>query len=295
MQKNKELLDLNNELKRLYTQWLEVQPLGKEYAQRLWQRLRIEWNYNSNHIEGNTLTYGETLLLLIHGRTRGEHLLREYEEMRGHDVAIEHVRSLAEDTGPITENDIRDLNRILLKEGFWRVAQTIDGEPTRKWIEPGRYKTQPNHVITAAGELFQFTSPGETPAQMSDFVLWLRNEIKNPSIGLMKFLTLMHQRFIRIHPFDDGNGRVVRLLVNYVLLKTGLPPLVVKTKKRKQYLSSIASADTGDFKPLQKFFEETLEWSLRLGITAATTMITLEDDLGIEDENDLSENMRRRL
>lgn len=269
---------LDNELGKLCNQWLEAQPLRKEYEQRLRQRFRVEWNYNSNHIEGNTLTYGETLLLLIHGRTRGEHVLREYEEMRGHDVAIEHVRSLAEDNRQLTEGDIRDLNLILLKEGFWRVAQTPGGEQTRKWIEPGRYKTQPNHVITASGELFQFTTPEETPAQMADFMLWLRNEIETPSMGMIKFLALLHHRFIRIHPFDDGNGRVVRLLVNYVLLKASLPPLVIKTRESKQYLSALAMADAGDFKPLQKFFEEALEWSLRLGIKAASSMVELENE-----------------
>lgn len=269
---------LNNELGGLCDQWLATLPLRKEYEQRLWQRLRLEWNYNSNHIEGNTLTYGETLLLLIHGRTRGEHLLREYEEMRGHDVAIEHVRTLSSEERSLTEGDIRDLNLILLKEGFWRVAQTPAGEPTRKWIEPGCYKTQPNHVITTTGELFQFTTPEETPAQMADFVLWLRNEMESPGMGLIEFLSLMHHRFIRIHPFDDGNGRVVRLIVNYVLLRAGLPPMIIKTKNRKRYLESLAMADAGDLKPLQTFFEEALAWSLKLGIRAATSLIELEED-----------------
>ena len=269
---------LNPELQRLCDQWLSAQPLRKEYEQRMWQRFRLEWNYNSNHIEGNTLTYGETLLLLIHGRTKGQHLLREYEEMRGHDVAIEHMRALVEEERPLAEGDIRDLNRILLKEGFWRVAQTPDGEPTRKWIEPGRYKTQPNHVITAAGELFQFTTPEETPVQMADLVLWLRNEMESPGMGLIQFLALLHHRFTRIHPFDDGNGRVVRLLVNYVLLKAGLPPMVIKTRERKRYLETLAMADAGDLEPLQTFFVEALAWSLSLGIRAANSLIELESE-----------------
>ena len=269
---------LTTELQRLCDQWLSAQPLRKEYEQRMWQRFRLEWNYNSNHIEGNTLTYGETLLLLIHGRTKGQHLLREYEEMRGHDVAIEHVRALAGEERHLTEGDIRDLNRILLKEGFWRVAQTPDGEPTRKWIETGRYKTQPNHVITATGELFQFTTPEETPAQMAALVLWLRNEMESPGMGLIQFLALLHHRFTRIHPFDDGNGRVVRLLVNYVLLKAGLPPMVIKTKERKRYFETLAMADAGDLEPMQKFVDEALAWSLRLGIKASTSLIGLESE-----------------
>lgn len=267
---------LDTGLRELCDQWYASQPLRKEYENRLWQRLRIEWNYNSNHIEGNTLTYGETLLLLIHGRTRGDHLLREYEEMRGHDVAIEHVRSMAAEERFINEGDVRDLNRILLKEGFWRVAQTLDGEPTRKWIEPGRYKTQPNHVITASGELFQFVSPEETPAQMADFIHWLRNELESPSMGVTQFLALLHHRFIRIHPFDDGNGRVVRLILNYVLLKAGLPPLVIKTKDRKRYLEVLAVADSGDLEPFRQFLTEALTWSLKLGLKAAVSLIDLE-------------------
>jgi Fic family protein len=259
-------------------QWLACQPLPRENETRLWQRLRIEWNYNSNHIEGNTLTYGETLLLLIHGRTRGEHLLREYEEMRGHDVAIEWVRAMALDNRPLTEGDVRDLNRMVLKEGFWRVAQTPEGEPTRKWIEPGEYKKQPNHVLTAAGEVFYFASPEETPAKMAEFVNWLRSEMETPTLSLPELIVQVHHRFIRIHPFDDGNGRVVRLLVNYVLLRFGLLPLVIKSRDRLRYLAVIASADAGDFAPFHQFVAEALAWSLELGIDAAKSMVALHVD-----------------
>jgi len=264
------------DLRQLAADWAAAQPLPAANEGRLWQRLRIEWNYNSNHIEGNTLTYGETLLLLIHGRTRGDHLMREYEEMRGHDVAIELVRALSQEDRPLSEGDIRDLNHIVLKEGFWRVAQTPDGEPTRKWIEPGRYKTQPNHVLTATGEIFHFATPEETPARMAAFVQWLRGEMESPTVALPTLLAHSHHEFIRIHPFDDGNGRVVRLLVNYLLLRAGLLPLVVKSRDRHRYLETIAFADAGDLAPLGEFFAEALRWSLRLGLEAASRLIELE-------------------
>jgi Fic family protein len=274
------IASLPEDLRPLAADWMAAQPLPKPNEGRLWQRLRIEWNYNSNHIEGNTLTYGETLLLLIHGRTRGEHLLREYEEMRGHDVAIELVRALAREERPLSEGDIRDLNHIVLKEGFWRAAETPDGEPTRKWIEPGRYKTQPNHVMTAAGEIFYFATPEETAARMAAFVLWLRAEMEAPTLALPELLARLHHEFIRIHPFDDGNGRVVRLLMNYVLLRAGLPPLVVKSKDRRRYLETIAFADAGDLAPLAGFFAEAMAWSLRLGLEAATRLVELDSDEG---------------
>ena len=265
-------------LLELANRWQALQPLAADYERRLWQRLRIEWSYNSNHIEGNTLTYGETLLLLIHGRTRGEHLIREYEEMRGHDVAIELVRTLAQEPRPLIEGDIRDLNRIVLKEGFWRVAQTPDGEQTRKWIEPGRYKTAANHVLTTTGEVFQFATPQATPAAMADFVLWLRGELEAPTLPLPTLLARAHHEFIRIHPFDDGNGRVVRLLLNYVLLRAGLLPIVVKSRDRRGYLTAIALADAGDLTPFASYFEALIAWSLALGIEAAGRLIELESD-----------------
>jgi Fic family protein len=272
------LASLPDELRNLAQAWLDAQPLRHDHEIRLWQRLRIEWNYHSNHLEGNTLTYGETLLLLIHGRTRGEHLLREYEEMKGHDVAIEWVRQLAREERPLAEGDLRDLNRMVLKEGFWRVAQTPDGEPTRKWIEPGQYKTQPNHVLTATGELFYFATPEETPARMAEFVVWLRRELETPTLGLGDLLAQIHHRFIQIHPFDDGNGRLVRLLLNYVLLRLELLPLVIKTQTRRRYLEVIASADAGDYAPFAAWILDTLRWSLELGLQATQRLIDLQAD-----------------
>src|ERR1700683_3437705 len=94
-----------------------LQPLSPENEARLWKKLRLLWNYHSNHIEGNTLTYGETELLLLHGQAIGNHDHRDYLEMKAHDLGIEHVRSLAADPDRlITESDIRDLNKIILKE-----------------------------------------------------------------------------------------------------------------------------------------------------------------------------------
>jgi Fic family protein len=179
-------------------------------------------------------------------------------------------------SAPLTEGDIRDLNRILLKEGFWRAAETSEGEPTRKWIEPGRYKTQPNHVLTATGEVFYFAAPAETPARMAALVAWLRAALDGPTLALPALLARLHHDFVRIHPFDYGNGRVVRLLLNSVLLRADLPPLVVKSHDRRRYLDVIAFADAGDLVPLEGFFADAMAWSLRLGLEAASRLIELQ-------------------
>ena len=237
--------------------------------ERLWRKLRLEWNYNSNHIEGNTLTYAETELLLIHGRTGGGRPIRDYEEMKAHDVAIDYARRLARADHPLRQGDARDLNKILLKEPFWASAETPDGRPTRKRIVPGQYKTQPNHVRTATGELHRFADPEETPALMEEWTRDFQRDLERSAYPLPLFLAESHWRFLRIHPFDDGNGRTARLLVNYVLLRRDLPPMVIKSTDRDRYIGGLQNADVGRMLPLTQFMLENIMWSLALAIRAA--------------------------
>ncbi|RYD31249.1 MAG: Fic family protein, partial [Verrucomicrobiaceae bacterium] len=192
-------------IEALRTEWEALQPLSQENDRRLWQKLRLEWNYHSNHIEGNTLTYGETELLLLHGQTHGTHDLREYEEMKAHDVGIEHLKVLAADTSRVIRaGDVRDLNRIILKEPFWKAAQTPDGAATRKEIRPGEYKTHPNNVRTAGGEMFEFAPPSEVEARMHALLEWLTSTLERQSHDLLSTLAKLHHDFVLIHPFDDG-------------------------------------------------------------------------------------------
>lgn len=149
----------------LTEQLRKLLPMKAEYQQRLVKTFRLEFNYNSNHLEGNTLTYGETELLLIFDRTTGNHELREYEEMKGHDVAYEMIKELA----------------------------------------------------------------AETPIKMGELIEWLREEEEKKDMHPVVLASLLHYNFVRIHPFDDGNGRLSRLLMNYILFKHGLPPVVIKS------------------------------------------------------------------
>jgi Fic family protein len=261
--------ELLSQIAELKAKWDAAQPLSPENERRLWQKLRLEWNYHSNHIEGNTLTYGETELLLIQGKTTGQHELREYEEMKAHDLGIEYVRSLAADKRPITESDVRDLNRIILKEPFWKECQTSDGQPTRKQIVPGQYKTLPNNVRTATGEMFCFSSPEATPGEMAELMDWFRAGVEDFSTELVSFLSVFHHRFSVIHPFDDGNGRTMRLMVNYALLRRGYVPIVVRTESKKEYLGVLSAADAGDVKPFAEFIGWRVVDALELGVRAA--------------------------
>ncbi len=267
------------DLEAAISEWNERRESMKSADdERLWKKLRLEWNYNSNHIEGNTLTYHETELLLIHGRTAGGHPMRDYEEMKAHDVAIDYTRSLAGEEQIIGESDIRQLNKILLKEPFLKYAETPDGQPTRKRIVPGQYKTQPNHVRTATGELHRFAEPEETPILMQEWTRDFRRDLERSAYPLPLFLAESHWSFLRIHPFDDGNGRTARLLTNYTLLRKELPPIVIKSKDRDHYISALQNADLGRMLSLAQFMLENVSWSLELAIRAAKGESILEPD-----------------
>ncbi len=267
------------DLDRMILEWNDrSKKIQSEEDDQLWTKLRMEWNFNSNHIEGNTLTYHETELLLLHDRTSGGHPLRDYEEMKAHNVAIEHTRRLASDSQVLTEVDVRDLNKILLKEPFWQTAVTPDGQPTRKRIVPGQYKTQPNHVRTVTGELYRFAEPEETPFLMDQWIHGFRHGLERNAYPLPMFLAESHHGFLRIHPFDDGNGRTARLIANYVLLKKNLPPIVIKSVERDRYLNGLQNADTGKILPLTRFMLDNVIWTLDLGIRAAKGESIRESD-----------------
>lgn len=246
----------------------QLMPINSTYQKRIDEKFRLEFNYNSNHLEGNTLTYGETKLLLIFGDTQGNHQKREFDEMEAHDVAFKIVKEWANDwERPLTGNQIKELNQIILVKPFWKDAITNDGQTTRREIKIGNYKEFSNSVILSNGEIFEYASPSETPRLMGELIDWYKAE--ENSLHPVTLATMLHYKFVRIHPFDDGNGRIARLLLNYVLLKFGFPPVVIKTEDKKNYLRVLHLADLGDYSAFIDYVAEQLIWSLELSIKGA--------------------------
>jgi Fic family protein len=273
------LTDLLKEIDSLKDQLDKLKPLKKEDEEMLWKKFRLEWNYNSNHIEGNTLTYIQTELLLIFDKTTGDHEMREYEEMKAHDVAINLVKAYANDLSrELTEADIREFNKIILVRPFWGNAQTEDGQATRKLIQPGEYKKEPNSVKLQNGEMFHYASPEETPAKMNELMNWLRMVSSEGKLHPAQIAAQLHYDFVRIHPFDDSNGRTSRLLMNYVLLRNGFPPVIIKASDKKGYLTALNKADVGDLDSFVFYILENLRWSVELSLKAAKGEIIEEDD-----------------
>src|ERR1700757_22456 len=269
------LKDKLEQINKLKLELDALQPISVENESRFWKKIRLDWNYNSNHIEGNTLTYGETQLLLFFDKTVGDHELREYEEMKAHDAAIHMVKDWAKDKErDLNENNIRELNKIILVKPYWKPAITHDGQATQRQIKVGEYKEQPNSVIKKNGEIFEYASPLETPQKMAELMeMYRKNSIKDAIVTASQ----LHYSFIRIHPFDDGNGRVARLLVNYVLMKNNYPPIVIKSSEKEKYLTALNKADVGDLDAFHEYMAEQLINSLEMAIKAGKGE-SIEDD-----------------
>lgn len=245
----------------------KISPLKSEDQKRLDKKFRLEFSYNSNHIEGNTLTYGETELLILYDDTKGTHTLREFEEMKSHDIAFLKINDWAKEDRELTEIDIKELNKIILVRDFWKDAITQDNQHTRRKISVGSYKQYPNSVRLENGEMFEYASVTDTPIKMKELMDWYKIEGKDFHPAILA--ALFHYKFVTIHPFDDGNGRVARLLLNYILLKNNYPPIVIKSTDKRNYLSALHQADLGDLEAFSKYILQQQIWSLELSIKAA--------------------------
>lgn len=282
------------DIKTLFSEWQALQPLSAENRKRLDNKFLLEFNYNSNHIEGNTLTYGQTISLLIHGKVEGNAPMRDYEEMKAHHAALEYVKQAAKESErPLTEAFIRQVHQIMMKEDY-TVYDNRGGNPIQYTVHVGIYKTRPNSVKTQTGELFEYASPEETPSLMTDLVAWYNAAKAEGKLSPLQLAALFHFRYIRIHPFEDGNGRIARLMVNYILASYGYPMIVVHTEDKNNYLSALEKCDdiTGpvpsdgahaaleQITPLVEYLEQCLERALRISIKAAKgENIEEEDDI----------------
>lgn len=260
-----------------------LRPLQKEDEERIMQKFRLDWNYHSNHLEGNSLTYGETKALILYGITAQGKPLKDHFEITGHNEAIKWILDVVKDNRPLTEQFIRELHKLILKESYEVNAITPSGKPTKKKVEIGTYKKTPNHVKTKTGEIFRFSTPEETPAKMNDLITWYRDKSQAVDLNPILLASKFHYDYIRIHPFDDGNGRTARILMNFILMKHGYPPVIIKTEDKENYFRALQQADAGIKEAFVEYIGKNLVHSLELMIKGAKgESIEEADDLDKE-------------
>lgn len=199
-----------------------LRPDALAALQHVWD---IENTYASNAIEGNTLTASETQLVIEKGITIGGKTMREHLEAIDHFEALAFVRSFAAEDRPISANDVRDLHGLVVKRSTPHIA--------------GRYADHGRFVLTKTGR-HAFPNPAKVPALMGDFGQWLKDAPVEPQTAFDA-----HRELVGIHPFNDGNGRTARLLMNLVLIRAGYPPVSVRPADRATYIDALATSQAG--------------------------------------------------
>ncbi|MFA6330328.1 MAG: Fic family protein [Candidatus Micrarchaeia archaeon] len=222
-----------------------LRPIPEGSLSKLRERFELEWTYNSNAIEGNTLTMRETMLVLREGLTIGGKSLREHLEVTNHKAAIDFVYGLQKNKA-ITEKDVLEIHGLILDR-----------------IDPFNAGFYRHERVRIAGSDFSPPSPEKIPALMRGFAASFAKEPKDP-LAVVEFSAIAHFRLVDIHPFVDGNGRTARLLMNLFLMRHGFPPAVIQKSDRSRYYSSLDAAHKGNLSPFVELVARSAERSLDL-------------------------------
>jgi Fic family protein len=224
-------------------------PLPSFIVENVKENISIEWTYNSNAIEGNTITLRETQMILQDGVTVKGKSLREHFETYNHNKAIDYLYILVNKDYTLREADILSLHGYVLNNLEEHFAGRLRNGAVRingaNFIPPNA-----NKVSVLFQELIDFTN--SNPLQLNDVLL----------------ATLFHHKFVWIHPFFDGNGRTVRLAMNLILLKAGFPPAIILKTDRKKYYEALNQANNGNYYRLTLLMIQTLERTLNIYISA---------------------------
>jgi len=217
-----------------------LRPIPPSLLARLRGELTIEYTYDTNAIEGGTLTLRETRLVLEEDLTIGGKPLRDHLEARNHPKAIEHMEEIATAVREIDEDAVLRTHELVLSG----VDETA-----------GRYRTS---TVRIAGATFMPPPSGEVRQRILDLLGWLRD---NPDeLTPIELAALFHHRLVQIHPFNEGNGRTARLLMNAILIRNGYPYITnITHRDRARYLRTLSEADQGNTPPLVNFIARSVE------------------------------------
>lgn len=234
------------QINRLKQELDSLRPLPAAAVHNLEEVFRVDWTYNSNAIEGNTLTLLETKLVLEQGLTIGGKKLQEHLEVINHAEAIQYVQDLVQRKQELTEHVIKSLHHLVLKN----IAD-----------DAGRYRMVNVRISGSEHVPPHYTS---VPEQMEQLMEWYveQRDVIHPVLLAAEF----HFRFVYIHPFSDGNGRTARLLMNLILMEHGFPPAIVKAadSARLRYYETLEEASVrGQLQPFVSLIMECVAESLQ--------------------------------
>ena len=235
---------LEKQLERIHEKKRELdkkRPIPSYVLKSIKDSLSIEWTYNSNSIEGNTLTLQETKMVIEDGFTIKGKSLREHFEVVNHQEAIEFVESLASNEYVLNKLDILSIHHLVL--------QKIEKDFA------GKYRTSGVRISGA-----NFVPPNAL--KVDEFVSELIDFANDSEVDILIRSAIFHHRFAWIHPFFDGNGRTARLLLNLILMKSGFPPAIILKNDRKKYYDALNQANNQDYSKLVLLILQAVERTL---------------------------------
>lgn len=223
-------------------------PLPRDTVRRLNEDLRVFLTYHSNAIEGNSLSLQETQMVIDYGITIHGHPLREYLEAINHAEAYQYVTALVGKHEPITHETTLTLHALVMD----KILET-----------KGHFRTGPVYI---RGSNMTPPSAREVERLMREWVTWMHGE--GLAYDPVTRAAIAHHGFEAVHPFEDGNGRVGRLLLNLILMREGYPPALLLYDWRTRYIHGLNTANTGNYSPLVNLIGQSVEAGLDLYLEA---------------------------
>jgi Fic family protein len=219
-------------------------------------RLRTDWTYHSNGIEGSTLTRGQTHFFLSEGLTAQGKPFKDFLDAQNHAEAIDMLFDVVADKLPISESFIKEINALILRGVEFTPAKNARGQLVNKTATPGAYKQLPNHVQQPDGTVHFYVEPIHVHDEMEALAAWIISAME--TMHPIHVAAVAHYNMVRIHPFDDGNGRGARILMNLILMHKGYFPAVVLLETKPDYLEALTQADKGNLVPFISFVADTV-------------------------------------
>ena len=244
------------DLESTYTRLLDkvkvldtARPLPNIVLQNIREAFLVEWTYNSNSIEGNTLSLRETQMVLQEGVTVKGKSLREHFEAKNHEFAILKLYQLVKDDYVLNSKDILELHGLVLR--------SIEDEYA------GRLR---NGAVRISGANFVPPNANKVSEYLDGLVAYIND---NPQqLNPIELATVFHHKFVWIHPFFDGNGRTVRLAMNLILMRYGFPPAIILANDRAKYYAALNQANNGNYGKLMLLMCQAAERTLNIYLSA---------------------------
>jgi len=246
-------IKIANRIEEKLSRLNDLRPLPQSALKKIQDHFKIEMTYNSNAIEGNSLTLKETFLVINEGITVKGKPLKDHLEARDHYLTLNYLYDLVENGKhhTMSEHLIRSMHQLIMQE------------TDKEWA--GVYRNA-NVIISGA----DYIPPDalEVAHKMKQLIDWVKGNKSN--LHIIELAALLHHKLVFIHPFFDGNRRTSRIIMNLLLMQYGFPLVIILKNDRKKYYNVLSQADKINYKPLVQFIAQSVERSLDLYLKTLT-------------------------